>query len=117
MPEPRLAAVEQEDERYEATSAAVASGAQDQLGDLPRMRDQRQVPRVELDRLGLHALGEEALKLRRGGAIAFGDGVPGRLRTPGRNRRPVSEQGGGDVPLDGVERPRPASVDAVGEVV
>jgi hypothetical protein len=28
-------------ERNEPTSAAVASGAQDQLGDLPRMRDQR----------------------------------------------------------------------------
>ena len=49
-------------------SAAVASGAQDQFGDLSRMRDQREVPRVELGRVGLHALREEALKLGRGRA-------------------------------------------------
>jgi hypothetical protein len=34
----------------------VTSGAQDPVGDLSRMRDQREVRRVELDRLGLHAL-------------------------------------------------------------
>jgi hypothetical protein len=49
--------------RIEPTSAALPSGVQDQLGDLARMRDQRQVPRVEVDRVGLQALGEEALKL------------------------------------------------------
>src|SRR5271165_2323926 len=44
-------------------SAATASGAQDELGDLLRMSDQRQVTGVYLDHPCMHAVGKEALQL------------------------------------------------------
>ena len=59
----------------------LASGpgsVQDQGRDLLRMGDQRQVAGVDLDRGGVHAPGEELLKLRRDRAILPRDGIPGR---------------------------------------
>ena len=52
---------------------------QHQLRDLVRVRDQRQVAGVDLNGRGLHAVGQEALKFWRRGAIVPGNGVPGRL--------------------------------------
>ena len=46
-------------------SAAMASGVQDQISDLLRMRDQGQMAGLDLDRLGLHPIGHEAVVLEQ----------------------------------------------------
>jgi hypothetical protein len=70
-----------------AQSAATASSVQDQIGDLVRMRDQRQMTGLNLDRLGFHPIGPEALQLGRDRPVFRGDGVPTRLGPPGRLSR------------------------------
>src|ERR1700751_2451489 len=60
-------------------AAGSPGGLHDQLCDLVRVGDQRQVAGIDLDRRGVHAVGKEALKLGRRGAILPGDGIPGGL--------------------------------------
>jgi hypothetical protein len=84
-------------------SPAMASSVQDQIGDLVRMRDQRQMTGLNLDRLGLHPIGHEALQLGRDRPVFRGDGVPTRLRPPGRLSRLPRKQGVRDASLHGVE--------------
>ena len=60
-------------------AAGSPGGLRDQLCDLVRVGDQRQVAGIDLDRGGVHAVGKEALKLGRRRAILPGDGIPGRL--------------------------------------
>jgi hypothetical protein len=60
-------------------AAGSPGGLHDQLCDLVRVGDQRQVAGIDLDRRGVHAVGKEALKLGRRRAILPGDGIPGRL--------------------------------------
>ena len=62
-------------------------GIQDEVSNLLRMRDQGQVTGLDLDRLGLHPIGHEALQLGRDRPVFRGDGVPTRLRPPGRLSR------------------------------
>src|SRR5258708_775766 len=49
---------------FSLTSWALASSLQDQLRNFIGLRDERQVTRFNLDGLGAHALGHEALKVR-----------------------------------------------------
>jgi hypothetical protein len=72
--------------------AGCPGGVQDQLGHLLRMSNQREVTGVDLDRCGVHALGEEALKLRRDRAVLPRDGIPGWFRPPGRHRGLFAEE-------------------------
>src|SRR5258706_6539795 len=56
----------------------------DQLDHLIRMRNHRQVVRVDLDDDGAHALCEKALRVWRNGLVSLGDEVPRRNGLPGR---------------------------------
>src|ERR1700730_16149177 len=68
-------------------SRCSACGAQDEVSNLLRMRDQGQMTGLNLDRLGLHPIGHETLQLGRNRPVFRGDGVPTRLGPPGRVRR------------------------------
>jgi hypothetical protein len=80
------------------------------------MGNQREVAGVDLDRCGVHAFGEEALKLRRDRAVLPGDGIPGRFRPPGCHCGLLAEKRLRDASLHRVEHARPDRVDAISEV-
>ncbi len=92
-------------------------GIQDEVSNLLRMRDQGQVTGLDLDRLGLHPTGHEALQLGRDRPVFRGDGVPTRLSPPGRLRRLPRKQGVRDAPLHGVEDPCLGGLDIAGEIL
>jgi hypothetical protein len=67
-------------------------------------RYQRNVTRLDLYRLGAHALGPKALEIRVDGPILRRNGVPARLRPLSRVRGFAREQGPMERPLHCVER-------------
>src|SRR5882724_3396775 len=98
-------------------SAATAGGVQDEVGNLLRVSDQRQVTGVHLDRLRLHTVCKETLELRRRGSILLRYGIPRRLQFPRCCGRPRGEKRVGDPPLNRVEHTRLGWIDAAGEVL
>src|SRR6267143_6011044 len=100
-----------------STSAATAGGVQDEVGNLLRVSDQRQVTGVQLDRLRPHTVCQETLQLRRRGSILLRYGIPRRPELPRGCGCPRGEKRVGDPPLNRVEHTRPAWIDAVGEVL
>jgi hypothetical protein len=78
---------------------------QNQIRNRLRLGYQRNVTRVDLDRLGAHPLCHEALEIRVDGPILRRHRVPARLRTPCRVRGFASEQGPTKRPLHREERP------------
>src|SRR5437660_6019120 len=98
-------------------SAATAGGAQDEVGNLLRVSDQRQVTGVHLDRLRMHTACKETLQLRGRGSISLRYGIPRRLELPRCGGRPRGEQRVGDPPLNRVEHTCPGWIDAAGEVL
>jgi hypothetical protein len=73
-----------------ATSVRLVSDGkcfQDQVRDRIGMRDQRQVARLDLDRLRTHSLGHEAFQVGIDRPVLGGHGIEGRLGAPGGIRR------------------------------
>src|SRR4029077_8029447 len=66
------------------TSCALAGSLEDELRDFIRLRDKRQVTRFNLDGLGTHALGHEALEVWIDRAVLGGNGIVTWLRSPRR---------------------------------
>src|SRR5882724_4314534 len=98
-------------------SAATAGGAQDEVGNLLRVSDQRQVTGVHLDRRRMHSLGKETLELRRRGSILLRYRIPRRLEFPRGGGRPRGEKRVGDPPLNRIEHTCLGGIDAAGEVL
>src|SRR5881409_3745889 len=96
-------------------SAGTAGGVRDEISNLLRVSDQRQVTGVHLDRLRMHAVCKETLQLRRRGSILLRYGIPRRLEFPRCCGRPRGEKRVGDPPLNRVEHTRPGWIDAAGE--
>src|ERR1700758_1377720 len=65
--------------RRPLTSCALAGSLQDELRDCIRLRDQRQVTRLDLYGLGAHTLSHESLQVRIDRAILGRNGVITRL--------------------------------------
>ena len=86
------------------------------FGHLLRMRHQREVAGVELDRGRVHALGEEALEVGIDGLVVLRHRVPGRLRVPRSLRGAAGEDRGGGRPLHGVELPGLLRLHAIGKI-
>src|SRR5262245_53788921 len=63
---------------------ASTSRFQNEIRDRVRLRYQRNMTRLYLDRLGAHSLCHESLQIRIDGPIFRGHGVPARLRPPCR---------------------------------
>ena len=100
-----------------SASAATAGGVQDEISNLLRVSDKRQVTGVHLDRLRMHTVCEETLQLRRRGSILLRYGIRRRLEFPRCCGRPRGEQRVGDPPLNRVEHTRLGRIDAAGEVL
>ena len=89
---------------------------QDQARDRVGLRDQGQVARLHLDRLGAHALGHETLEVRIDGPVLRRNRVPARLRPPRGVRGLVGEQRLLERDLDRVEDARFVRRQIAGEV-
>src|SRR5258706_25222 len=83
-------------------SAAPAGRVQDEVCNLLRVRDQRQVTGVHLDRRRPHTSCKETLQLRRRGSILLRHGIPRRPEPPRDCGCPRGEKRVGDPPLNGV---------------
>ena len=100
-----------------SASAGTAGGVQDEISNLLRVSDQRQVTGVHLDRLRMHTVCKEPLQLRRRGSILLRYGIRRRLEFPRCCRRARGEKRVGDPPLHRVEHTRLGWIDAAGEVL
>src|SRR2546427_11447188 len=100
-----------------SASAAPAGGVQDEISNLLRVCDQRQVTGVHLYRLRMHTVCKEPLQLRRRGSILLRYGIRRRLEFPRCCRRARGEKRVGDPPLHRVEHTRLGWIDAAGEVL
>src|SRR5437867_5647995 len=98
-------------------SAGTAGGVRDEISNLPRVSDKRQVTGVHLDRLRMHTVCKETLQLRRRGSILLRYGIRRRLEFPRGGGRPGGEKRVGDPPLNRVEHTRLGWIDAAGEVL
>src|SRR6266436_9853863 len=98
-------------------SAATAGRVQDEVCNLLRVRDQRQVTSVHLDCRRPHTGCKETLQLRRRGSILLRYGIPRRPESPRDCGCPRGEKRVGDPPLNGVEHTRLGWIDAAGEVL
>src|SRR5262249_15256503 len=78
---------------------------QNQIRNRLRLQYQRNVTRLDLDRLGSHSLCHEALEIRVDGPILRGHGVPAWLWPPCRVGGFAGEQGLMKRPLHREERP------------
>src|SRR5271166_251991 len=99
------------------TRSRTAGGLQDEVGDLLRMRDERQMARFHLDRSRAHAFGHEPLEIGIDRPILRRNRIEARLRTPGgvlglAGQKPLVKRF-----LDRIERPRPGLGQVAREIV
>src|SRR2546428_4515054 len=98
-----------------SASAGTAGGVQDEISNLLRVSNQRQVTGVHLDRLRMHAVCQETLQLGRRGSVLLRYGIPRRLELPRCCGCPRGEKRVGGPPR--VEHTRLGRIDAAGEVL
>src|SRR5207249_9431566 len=75
-----------------SASAGTAGGVQDEVSNLLRVSDQRQVTGVHLDCFRTHTVCKETLQLRRRGGVLLRDGIPVRFEFVSCGGRPVDKK-------------------------
>src|ERR1700677_2910437 len=91
----------------------MARGLQDQVSDFSRVGDQREMPCVQLNRMGLHAVCQKTLEVGRYRLIQLKTSLPDRLCLPCRDRGTSGKQRGGNALQHGVQHFRLSVLDAV----
>src|SRR5262249_3303672 len=86
-----------------ASRLGPSSRFQNQIRNRVRLRYERDVTRLDLDRFRPHALCHEAFEIGVDGPILRGDGIPAWLRPPCRVSGFAGEQGLMEWPLDRAE--------------
>lgn len=86
-------------------SLSRAGGLQDQVCNLAMVGDQGDVTGLQLDRLGVHALGHKPLEVRVDGAVFGRDGIEAWLGPPRRDRGLARKQRLVERPLDRIVLP------------